>query len=118
LAPAHAVLDLVIEGHAYRCFDGQMIGSDFPFAREFFSRGEGLEPRHLLIGHEDDRWFVFSPPNVRRLFVIDDQPVRPGQRRYLDRTRHHGAFGDLRFGLRLHPAEEGILGRIARLFGK
>ena len=62
-APPDAAMALVIEGTNYSCKDGTVVGSASAFAREFFSRAGGLEPRHLLLGKEGGRWFLFTPPD-------------------------------------------------------
>jgi len=104
-APPDAAMALVIEGTNYSCKDGTVIGSGSEFAREFFSRAGGLEPRHLLLGKEGGRWFLFTPRPVLRPFLLDGVTLPRGERRFLTKVRHHLQFDDLRFGLRLSPAE-------------
>lgn len=104
-APVDAVLELVIEGTNYRCKDGTIIGSTSDFAKEFFSRAAGLEPRHLLVGKEGGCWFLFTPRTVRRPFLLDGSTLPRGERCSLKKVRHHVEFDELRFGLRLLPVE-------------
>ena len=104
-APPDAAMALVIEGTNYPCKDGTVIGSASEFAREFFSRAAGLEPRHLLLGKEGGRWFLFTPRTVPRPFLLDGVTLPRGERCFLTKVRHHLQFDDLRFGLRLSPVE-------------
>jgi hypothetical protein len=102
-APRNAFLELVFEGVSYPCKDGTIIGTDSNFAKEAFSKVEGLEPRHLLLGVENGYWFALTPKSVRRPFRLDDKPLVRGERRILDKVRYHVEFDDIRFGLRLSP---------------
>ena len=116
-APHDAVMELVIEGASHRCKDGTIIGSASEFAKEFFSRASGLEPRHLLLGKENGCWFLFTPRTVRRPFLLDGSTLPRGERYFLKKVRHHIQFDELRFGLRLFPAERaGIAGWASLLF--
>src|SRR5262249_17296495 len=54
-APPEAAMELVIEGAPYPCKDGALICSTSEFAKEFFSRANGLEPRHLLVSPTSKR---------------------------------------------------------------
>jgi hypothetical protein len=112
-APHDAVMELVIEGTNYRCKDGTVIGSASELAKEFFSRASGLEPRHLLLGREGGCWFLFTPRTVRRPFLLDGSTLPRGERYFLKKVRHHLQFDELRFGLRLLPAERAGLPRWA-----
>lgn len=110
-APRDAIMELVIEGASYRCKDGTVIGSESGFAKEYFSRASGLEPRHLLLGKDGGHWFLFTPRTVRRPFQLDGSTLPRGERYFLKKVRHHIQFDELRFGIRLLPAER--VGRAA-----
>lgn len=102
-APRNATLELVFEGVSYPCKDGTIIGRNSSFAKAAFSKFEGLEPRHLLLGIENGYWFALSPKNVRRPFRLEGKQLVGGQRVILDKARYHVEFDDVRFGLRLSP---------------
>jgi hypothetical protein len=102
-APRNAALDLVFEGVSYPCKDGAIIGTSSGFAKAAFSKVEGLEPRHLLLGVENGYWFVLTPKSVQRPFRLEGQQLVRGQRVILDKVRYHVEFDDIRFGLRLSP---------------
>jgi hypothetical protein len=102
-APRNAVLELVFEGVSYPCKDGTIIGASSSFAKAAFSKVEGLEPRHLLLGLENGFWFALTPKNVLRPFRLEGKPLVRGQRIILDKARYHVEFDDVRFGLRLSP---------------
>jgi hypothetical protein len=102
-APRNATLELVFEGVSYPCKDGTIIGTSSSFAKAAFSKVEGLEPRHLLLGVENGYWFALTPKSVQRPFRLEDKPLVRGQRIILDKARYHVEFDDVRFGLRLSP---------------
>jgi anti-anti-sigma factor len=112
-----AVLEVRAEGVSYACKDGDVIGKGGQIARSFFEQIPGLEPRHLLIGQTDGRWFVFTPKTVAHPFVLDGFPLAAGERRSLVYVEHQMEFGGHVFGLRLIP-ERSKPGFFARLFGK
>jgi hypothetical protein len=116
-APRRARLEVVIEGKRHFCVDGTVIGSKGHLPPDHLRRWAELEPRHLLLGMDGDAWFVFTPLTVARPFSLDGEPLNRGERRFLDRVRHHLAFDDIRIGLRLHPAEAKFTGRLRRLWG-
>ena len=102
-APRNASLELVFEGVRYPCKDGTIIGTSSNFAKAAFSKVEGLEPRHLLLGVENGYWFALTPKSVRRPFRLEGKSLIRGERIILDRARYHVEFDDVRFGLRLSP---------------
>jgi hypothetical protein len=102
-APRNAALELVFEGVSYPCKDGTIIGTSSSFAKAAFSKVQGLEPRHLLLGKENGYWFALTPKSVLRPFRLDGKPLVRGQRVILDKARYHVEFDDVRFGLRLSP---------------
>jgi hypothetical protein len=102
-APRNAALELVFEGVSYPCKDGTIIGTSSSFAKAAFSKVEGLEPRHLLLGAENGYWFALTPKSVLRPFRLEGKPLVRGQRVILDKARYHVEFDDVRFGLRLSP---------------
>jgi hypothetical protein len=104
-APRNAVLDLVFEGVSYPCKDGTIIGTSSGFAKAAFSKVEGLEPRHLLLGVENGYWFVLTPKSVQRPFRLEGKQLVRGRRVILDKARYHVEFDDVRFGLRLSPRQ-------------
>jgi hypothetical protein len=104
-APRNAVLDLVFEGVSYPCKDGTIIGTSSGFAKAAFSKVEGLESRHLLLGVENGYWFVLTPKSVQRPFRLEGKQLVRGQRVILDKARYHVEFDDVRFGLRLSPRQ-------------
>jgi hypothetical protein len=104
-APRNAVLDLVFEGVSYPCKDGTIIGTSSGFAKAAFSKVEGLESRHLLLGVENGYWFVLTPKSVQRPFRLEGKQLVRGRRVILDKARYHVEFDDVRFGLRLSPRQ-------------
>jgi hypothetical protein len=102
-APRNASLELVFEGVSYPCKDGTIIGTSSSFAKAAFSRVDGLEPRHLLLGIEGGYWFALTPKSVRRPFRLEGKSLVRGERIVLDKARYHVEFDDVRFGLRLSP---------------
>src|SRR5690348_2926340 len=102
-APKNARLEMVIEGRAFMCRDGTIIGSDSNLAPEVFERVHGLEARHALLGMEQGEWFILTPRNVSRPLRLDGVTLPRGERRPLDKVRHHIEFDALRLGLRLLP---------------
>src|SRR6267154_1418733 len=102
-APRNAALELVLEGVSYPCKDGTIIGTSSSFAKSAFSKVEGLEPRHLLLGMENGYWFALTPKSVQRPFRLEGKQLVRGQRIILDKARYHVEFDDVRFGLRLSP---------------
>jgi hypothetical protein len=102
-APRNASLELVFEGVSYPCKDGTIIGTSSSFAKAAFSKVDGLEPRHLLLGTEGGYWFALTPKSVRRPFRLEGKPLVRGERIILDKARYHVEFDDVRFGLRLSP---------------
>jgi hypothetical protein len=102
-APRYASLELVFEGVSYPCKDGTIIGASSSFAKAAFSKVEGLEHRHLLLGIEDGYWFVLTPKSVQRPFRLEGKQLVRGERIILDKARYHVEFDDVRFGLRLSP---------------
>jgi len=116
-APGNARLELVIEGGSRFCEDGTVIGTKGNLPPDFLRPWPDLEPRHLLLGLEGARWFIFTPLTVMRPFSLDGEPLKRGERRALDRVRHHLALDHVRIGLRLHPAEGSLRGGLRRFFG-
>ena len=102
-APRNAALELVFEGVSYPCKDGTIIGTSSSFAKAAFSKVEGLEPRHLLLGIENGYWFALTPKSALRPFRLEGKPLVRGHRVILDKARYHVEFDDVRFGLRLSP---------------
>jgi hypothetical protein len=102
-APRDALLELVFEGVSYPCKNGTIIGTSSGFAKQAFSKVDGLEPRHLLLGTENGYWFALTPKSVRRPFRLEGKPLVRGERVILDKARYHVEFDDTRFGLRLSP---------------
>ena len=102
-APRNASLELVFEGVSYPCKDGTIIGTSSSFAKPAFSRVDGLEPRHLLLGLEDGYWFALTPKTVQRPFRLEGKALVGGERIILDKARYHVEFDNVRFGLRLSP---------------
>jgi hypothetical protein len=100
-APRNASLEVVFEGVSYPCKDGTIIGTSSSFAKTAFSKVEGLEPRHLLLGMENGYWFALTPKSVRRPFRLEGKQMVRGARIMLDKARYHVEFDDVRFGLRL-----------------
>jgi hypothetical protein len=100
-APRNASLEVVFEGVSYPCKDGTIIGTSSSFAKTAFSKVEGLEPRHLLLGTENGYWFALTPKSVRRPFRLEGKQMVRGARIMLDKARYHVEFDDVRFGLRL-----------------
>jgi len=102
-APKNARLELVVEGKTFVCRDGTIIGAQSDLASEVFKQIPGLEARHALIGNEKGEWFILTPRNVNRPLRLDGATLPRGERRPLDRVRHHIEFDALRIGLRLSP---------------
>jgi hypothetical protein len=102
-APKNARLELVIEGKTFACRDGTIIGAESDLAPEVFKPIPGLEPRHALIGRDQGEWFILTPRNVARPLRLDGVSLPRGERRLLDKVRHHLEFDALRIGLRLLP---------------
>ena len=102
-APKNARLELVVEGKTFVCRDGSIIGSASELASEVFKQIPGLEPRHALLGLEQGAWFILTPKNVGRPLRLDGATLPRGERRPLDKVRHHVEFDALRIGLRLLP---------------
>jgi len=102
-APKNARLELVVEGKTFVCRDGTIIGAESEFAAEVFKHVPGLEARHALIGREQGEWFILTPRNVSRPLRLDGVTLPRGERRTLDKVRHHVEFDALRIGLRLSP---------------
>ena len=102
-APKNAKLELVIEGKTFVCRDGTIIGTDSEFAAEVLREVPGLEPRHAMVGIEDGLWFILTPRNVRQPFRLDGVTLPRGERKPLDKVRHHVEFDTLRLGFRLAP---------------
>jgi hypothetical protein len=102
-APKNARLELVVEGKTFVCRDGTIIGVDSDLAPEVFEHVHGLEARHALIGREQGEWFILTPRNVSRPLRLDGVTLPRGERRPLDKVRHHIEFDALRIGLRLSP---------------
>ena len=102
-APKNARLELVIEGKTFVCRDGTIIGAESTLAAEIFKQIPWLEARHALIGREQGEWFILTPRNVSRPLRLDGVTLPRGERRPLDKVRHHVEFDALRIGLRLSP---------------
>ena len=102
-APKNARLELVVEGKTFACRDGTIIGAESNLAPEVFKHIPGLEPRHALIGRDQGEWFILTPRNVTRPLRLDGVTLPRGERRPLDKVRHHVEFDSLRIGLRLLP---------------
>jgi hypothetical protein len=102
-APKSARLELVVEGKTFVCRDGTIIGSESDVAAEVFKLIPGLEPRHALLGLDQGVWFILTPRNVGRPLRLDGLTLPRGERRPLDKVRHHVEFDALRIGLRLLP---------------
>jgi hypothetical protein len=102
-APRNAALELVFEGISYPCKDGTIIGTSSGFAKSAFSKVDGLEPRHLLLGIEDGYWFALTPKSVQQPFRLEGKQLVRGERTILDKARYHVEFDNVRFGLRLSP---------------
>jgi len=103
VAPKNATLEIVVEGKSFLCHDGVIIGAESDFASEVFRHVPGLEARHALLGIENGCWFILTPRTVKRPFRLDGVTLPRGERRPLDRVRHHVEFDALRLGLRLKP---------------
>jgi anti-anti-sigma factor len=116
-APFPSSLEVRIEGVSHSCKDGDVIGKGGQIAPAFFDRIPGLEPRHLLIGQIDGRWFIFTPKTVVHPFVFDGVTLSAGERRPLVDAEHQLEFGGQIFGLRLVPPQKRP-GFLARLFQK
>src|SRR5258708_39570385 len=99
-APRNATLELVFEGVSYPCKDGTIIGSSSSFAKSAFSKVQGLEPRHLLLGIEDGYWFALTPKSVQRPFRLEGKQLVRGQRITLDKARYNAGSADDPFGIR------------------
>jgi hypothetical protein len=102
-APKNARLELVVDGKAFTCRDGTIIGLESDLAPEVFKQVPGLEARHALLGIEQGDWFILTPRNVARPLRLDGVTLPRGERRPLDKVRHHVEFDALRLGLRLSP---------------
>lgn len=102
-APKNARLELVLEGKTFVCRDGTVIGTESDLAPELFKHIPGLEARHALLGRDQGEWFILTPRNVSRPLRLDGVALPRGERRLLDRVRHHVEFDALRIGLRLLP---------------
>ena len=102
-APKNARLELVVEGKTFVCRDGSIIGSESNVALEVFKQIPGLEPRHALLGLDQGVWFILTPRNIGRPLRLDGVTLPRGERRPLDKVRHHIEFDALRIGLRLLP---------------
>ncbi len=102
-APKNARLELVVEGKTFVCRDGTIIGSESDVATEVFKLIPGLEARHALLGRDQGVWFILTPRNVARPLRLDGVTLPRGERRPLDKVRHHVEFDALRIGLRLLP---------------
>ena len=102
-APKNARLELVVEGKTFVCRDGTIIGTESDLASEPFKHIPGLEARHALIGRDQGEWFILTPRSVSRPLRLDGVALPRGERRLLDRVRHHVEFDALRIGLRLLP---------------
>jgi anti-sigma B factor antagonist len=110
-----ALLEIRAEGISYPCKDGDVIGTAGRVASSFFASIAGLEARHLLVGQEGDRWFVFTPKNVAYPFLLDGMPLVAGERKFLDYVEHQMEFCGHVFGLRLIPdrRKKGLFGRFS-----
>ena len=95
-APKNARLELVVEGKTFVCRDGTIIGAESDLASEVFKHISGLEARHALIGREQGEWFILTPRNVSRPLRLDGVTLPRGERRPLDKVRHHVEFDSLR----------------------
>jgi len=102
-APKNARLELVVEGKTFVCRDGTVIGTESDLTPELFKHIPGLEARHALLGRDQGEWFILTPRNVSRPLRLDGVALPRGERRLLDRVRHHVEFDALRIGLRLLP---------------
>jgi hypothetical protein len=102
-APKNARLELVVEGKTFVCRDGTIIGTESELAPEVFKHISGLEARHALIGRDQGEWFILTPRNIGRPLRLDGVTLPRGERRFLDKVRHHVEFDALRIGLRLSP---------------
>ena len=110
-----ALLEIRAEGISYPCKDGDVIGTAGRVASSFFASIAGLEARHLLVGQEGDRWFVFTPKNVAYPFLLDGVPLVAGERKFLHYVEHQMEFSGHVFGLRLVPdrRKKGLFGRFS-----
>ncbi|MBV9390682.1 MAG: anti-sigma factor antagonist [Verrucomicrobia bacterium] len=111
-----ADLELRAEGVSYPCKDGDVIGKAGALASDYFSKMGSLDARHVLIGREDEKWFLFTPKTVLHPFVLDGQPLEPGERKFLCYFEHQIEFEGHIFGLRFVP-EQPRKGVLSRLFG-
>ena len=102
-APKNARLELVVDGKTFACRDGTIIGSESDVASDVFKQIPGLEARHALLGVDQGAWFILTPRNVARPLRLDGVTLPRGERRALDKVRHHVEFDALRIGLRLWP---------------
>src|SRR6202008_1197125 len=102
-APKNDRMGLVVEGKNFVGRAGTIIGAEPTLAAEVFKQIPGLEARHALIGREQGEWFILTPRNVSRPLRLDGVTLPRGERRPLDKVRHHVEFDALRIGLRLSP---------------
>src|SRR5258708_14221754 len=100
-APRNDTLELVFEGVSYPCKDGTIIGTSSSFAKSAFSKVQGLEPRHLLLGMENGYWFALTPKSVQRPFRLEGEQLVRGPRITLPNARYPGEFHQSPFGPRL-----------------
>jgi anti-sigma B factor antagonist len=110
-----ALLEIRAEGISYPCKDGDVIGTAGRVASSFFASIAGLEARHLLVGQEGDRWFVFTPKNVAYPFLLDGVTLVAGERKFLQYVEHQVEFSGHVFGLRLvlDRRKKGLFGRFS-----
>ena len=76
-------LDRTIE-----CHDGDVIGRSGTIGQEIFSKLDGLAERHLLIGKDQQSWFLLIPRNVKETASLDGEPAEHGVRHPLESSHH------------------------------
>ncbi len=98
-------LDLVLGDKVYPCAVGDIVGREGTVATEYFAQHSELEPRHLMVGCREGKWFVLVPLNVRSPVLMDRKRIEPGIPHTLQGPAHTIKLG--RINLKLRFRSEG-----------
>lgn len=109
-------LDLVVGDKVYPCADGDILGREGTVATEYFAEHSDVEPRHLMVGCREGKWFALVPLNVRSAVLMDRKRIEPGTPHVLAGPLHTFKLGRLNIKLRFgteheHPSEDAAIER-------
>jgi stage II sporulation protein AA (anti-sigma F factor antagonist) len=98
-------LDLILGDKVYPCAAGDILGREGTVATEYFANHGALEPRHLMVGFREGKWFVLVPLNVRSAVLLDRKRIEPGKPHVLQGPVHTLKLGRLNVKLRFRTGD-------------